>query len=97
MQFLEKNLDFGNILGFLEETWAQKWTKIINFGYVLYPFKHLILKDCSETVFILISTNLSHICGRKGPETPQKGTISLMLHRHENIWKFITWQPQMLH
>ena len=48
-----KFLVFGNILGLLEENWAQKWTKTINFGYVLFLLKHLILKDCSETVFVL--------------------------------------------
>ena len=58
MQFLEKFLVFGNILGFLKENWAQKWTKTINFGYVLFPFKHLILKGCSETVFVLWKTYL---------------------------------------
>ena len=46
-----KKFGFGNILGFLGENWAQKWTKTINFGYVLFPLKHLILKDCSETVW----------------------------------------------
>ena len=45
----EKKLVFGNILGFLRVIWAQKWTKIINFGYVSFPLKHLILKDCSKT------------------------------------------------
>ena len=44
---------FGNILSFLEVNLAQKWTKTINFVYVLFPIKHLILKDCSETVFVL--------------------------------------------
>ena len=44
---------FGNILDFVGVHWAQKWTKTINFGYVPFPFKHLILKDCSETVFAL--------------------------------------------
>ena len=48
-----KNLVFGNILTFLEVNGAQKWTKTIKFGYVLFPIKHLILKDCSETVFVL--------------------------------------------
>ena len=48
-----KKFVFGNILGFLGLNWAQKWTKTINFGYVLFPLKHLILKDCSETVFVL--------------------------------------------
>ena len=49
----KKTLVFGNILGFLGVHWVQKWTKTINFGYVLFPLKHSILKDCSETVFVL--------------------------------------------
>ena len=53
-----RSLVFGNILGFLWENWAQKWTKTIKFGYVLFPLKHLILKDCSETVFVLWKTYL---------------------------------------
>ena len=49
----KKVLGFGSILGFLGVKWAQKWTKTVNFGYVLFQLKHLILKDCSETVFVL--------------------------------------------
>ena len=44
---------FGNILGLLGVNWAQKWTKTINFRYVPLQVKHLILKNCSETVFAL--------------------------------------------
>ena len=80
MQFLKKNLIFGNILGFLGVNWVQKWTKIINFGDVLFLLKHLILRGCSESVCLMkdvalveISANLSHICRRKGLETLQKG------------------------
>ena len=58
LQFLEKILVFGNILVFCGENWAQKLTKTINFGYVSFPFKHLILKDFSETVFDLWKTYL---------------------------------------
>ena len=47
-----KNLVYGNILVFWGENWAQKWTKTINFGYVSFRLKHLILKDCSETIFV---------------------------------------------
>ena len=47
-----KNFGF-NILGFLGVNWAQKWTRTINFGYILFPLKQLILKDCSETAFVL--------------------------------------------
>ena len=52
----EKILVFGNILCFPGLNWAQKWTKTFNFGYVLSPLKHLILKDCLETVFLLRET-----------------------------------------
>ena len=48
-----KNLVFGNILVVLGENWAKKWTKTINFGYVSFRLKHLIVKYCSETVFVL--------------------------------------------
>ena len=71
-----KILFLGNILGFLGVNRAQKWTKNVKFGYVLFPLKHLILKDCSDTAFALslveISANSNHIWRRKGPETPQK-------------------------
>ena len=53
-----KILVFGNILGFLGVNWAQKWTKTVNFGYVSFPLKHFILKDCSETAFLLWETYL---------------------------------------
>ena len=63
-----------------------------------------LFKDClclmKDVPLVEILTNLSHICGRKGPEIPpppKKGAISWMLHCHENIWKFIIWQLQMLH
>ena len=99
-----KILVFSNILGLLEENWAQKLTKTINFGYILFPLKHLILKDCSEAV-CLIKTYLwlkfqqtrVIFAGERAQKPPPKETISWMLHHHENIWKFITWQPQMLH
>ena len=58
MQFLEKILVFGSILGLLEENCAQQWTETINFGYNLFPLKLLILKDCLETVFVLWNTYL---------------------------------------
>ena len=48
-----KILVFGNILSFLVDNCAQKWTKTENFGNVPFWLKHLILKDCSDTVFAL--------------------------------------------
>ena len=48
-----KILIFGNIFIFLRVNWAQKWTKTENFGYVPFPLKHVILKHCSHTAFVL--------------------------------------------
>ena len=99
-----KILLFGNILGFQGVNWAQQWTKIVKFRCVPFLLKHLILKDCSYTVFVLWETisgpnfsKLEPYLGEKGPRNSPKGAISWMLHHHENIWKFITWQPHMLH
>ena len=49
----KKILVFGNILSFTGVNWAQKWTKTVNLGYVPFPLKDIILKDCSYTVFVL--------------------------------------------
>ena len=48
-----KNFGFWQYFGFSVEKLRPKWTKTINFGYVSFPLKHLILKDCSDTVFVL--------------------------------------------
>ena len=48
-----KSFGFWWYFGFSGGKWVQKWTKTINFGYVSFPLKHLILKDCSETAFVL--------------------------------------------
>ena len=53
-----KNVGFWQHLGFSGGNWAQKWNKTINFGYVPSPLKHLISKDCTETVFVLQKTYL---------------------------------------
>ena len=74
-------LVFSNILGFPGVNWAQKWTTTFNFGYVLFPLKHLILKDCLETVFVLWDTTYRwsnfqqtvHYLGEKGLRNPPKG------------------------
>ena len=101
-----KILVFSNILGFPGVNWAQKWTKTFNFGYVLFPLKHLILKDCLETVFVLWDTTyrwskFQQTCAIFRGERAEKTTVlerivPWMLHRHENILTFIPWQPQML-
>ena len=49
----EKNLVFGSIFDLPGINWAQKWTKTFNFGYVPFLLKHLILKDCLDSVFVL--------------------------------------------
>ena len=40
-----KILVFGNILC-PGVNWAQIWTKNVTFGYVWFPLKDIILKDC---------------------------------------------------
>ena len=84
---------FGNILGFPGVNWVQKWTKTIKFAYVSFLLKHLILKDCSATVFVLWETtsgqNFSKVepyLGEKRPRNPPNRSISWMLHCHKNIW-----------
>ena len=87
-----KSLVFGNVFFFLVVNWAQKWTKTLNFGYVPFVLKHLILKHCSHPVFALwwntSGPNLNKFepyLGEKESRNPQKGPISWLLHRHENI------------
>ena len=46
-----KILFFGNILCFPVVNWVQKWTKTVNFGYVPFPLKVIILEDSSNNVF----------------------------------------------
>ena len=48
-----KKLVFRNILGFLEVNWVQKWMEVVNLGYGLLLLKGLVLKNCSEIVFII--------------------------------------------
>ena len=51
--FSGKILVFGYILRFAGVNWALKWIKTFNFGYVLFPLKHVILKGCLDTVCVL--------------------------------------------
>ena len=46
-------LFFGIIFVFPGVNWAQIWIKTVSFGYVPFPVKNIILKDCSYTVFML--------------------------------------------
>ena len=41
---------FGNILCFPGVNWAQKSTKTVNFGYVLFPLQDKIFKHCSYSL-----------------------------------------------
>ena len=75
-----KILVFGNVFAFPGVNWTQKWTKTFKFGYVLFPLKHLILKDCLDTVFLLweATTGLNfskfvRYLGKKGLRKPPKG------------------------
>ena len=107
----DKILVFGNILCFPGLNWAQKWTKTFNFGYVLSPLKHLILKDCLETVFLLRETTsgrdfsklvpylgekeLNHISVGYVQKTAQKQPKIVPFA--ENVWNFKTAELQIRH
>ena len=49
-------LVFSNIFGFPAVNWAPKWTKTVNFGCVSFELKFNILKDFTNTVFVLLET-----------------------------------------
>ena len=68
-------LVFGNILRFPRVNLAQKWTKTVNFWYILFVSKHLVLKYCSYTgiPLVQVSTYSGCIWWKKGQETPKKG------------------------
>ena len=96
----------ANILGFLEENWAQKWTKTINFGYVLFLLKHLILKDCSETVFTLWKTYLWSkfqqtqviFAGERAQKTPKRGHFMdvALPRKHLKIYNWTTTNAALM-
>ena len=101
-----KNLVFGNILDFLGENWAQKWTKTINFGYVSFPLKHSILKDCSETVFVLWKTYLWSkfqqtrviFAGERAQKPPKRGHFmdAASPQKHLKIYNLTTTNATLM-
>ena len=101
-----KILVFGNILGFLGVNWAQKWTKTVNFGYVPFPLKHLILKDSSETVFVLWDTYLwlkfqqtwVIFEGETAQKPPKRGHFmdAALPQKHLKIYNFTTTNATLM-
>ena len=91
-----KILVFGIIFDFPGVNWAPKWAKTVSFGYVLFPRKDIILKDCSYAVFVLwCSTSGPYFSTiwpflwKLWPQNPPKCAISWMFNCHENIWTFL--------
>ena len=73
-------LVLSNIFGFLAVNWALKWTKTVNFGCIPFEPKFKILKDFSNTVFVLLEEYLwsksqqdRTIFGGVRPKIPKKG------------------------
>ena len=101
-----KKFVFGNILGFLGLNWTQKCTKTINFGYVLFPLKHLILKDCSETVFVLWKTYLwlkfqqtrVIFAGERAQKPPKRGHFmdAALPRKHLKIYNLTTTNAALM-
>ena len=83
-----KILVFGNILGFPGINWAQKWTKTFNFRYVPFLLKHLILKDCLDTSFVLWEPTSGQNFSTLVPYLVEKG-----LRNSPKGW-FHGWQPK---
>ena len=52
-----KKCYFWQYLGFSGGKLGPKMDQT-SFGYILFPLKHLMLKDCSETIFVLWKTYL---------------------------------------
>ena len=59
--------------------------------FLKYSF--FFLNNTPGENFIKIGQHLKKL----GPKKPPKRAISWMLNQHEKLWKFITWQPQMLY
>ena len=53
---------------------AQKRTKTVNFEYVPFVLKHLILKDCSQTIFVLQYIPSGEIFNKIEPYSREKST-----------------------
>ena len=47
-------LSFSNISGFSAVNWAPKWSKAVNFRCLPFQLKFKILKEFSNTVFVLL-------------------------------------------
>ena len=100
-----KILVFGNILGFPEISWAQKWIKIFNFGYVPFLLKHLILKDCLNTVFVLWETTsgqnfrklLPYLWEKRLRNSPKGGFMDAASpQKHLNIYNLTATNAKLL-
>ena len=82
-----KNFGFWQYFEFSGGKLGPKWTKTINFVYIPFLLKHLILKDLSYERHApgWNFSKLESYLQEKGPRNLPKGAISWMLHRHENI------------
>ena len=93
---------FGNILGFLGINWAHKWTKTMKFGYVPFPLKHLILKECSENVFVLRNTYLEQtrviFRGERVQKPPKRGHFmdAALPQKHSKIYNLATTNATLM-
>ena len=94
----------GNIFGFLAVHWVPNWTKTVNFGRISFESKCKILKDFSNTVYLIryyLWTKLQKVetifWGVRAQKKKQKGIISWMLNQYKKIWKFLTSQLHMLY
>ena len=89
-------LVLSNVFGFLAVNWALKWTKTVNFGCIPFEPKFKILKDSSNTVFVLLEKYLwsksqqdRTIFEGVWPKIPKKGPFHRCWINRKNFEKFL--------
>ena len=93
-QKLKKNLNFASVQFQLKKEFSKTCAVSVKKRIFQSFFKHSVpvLNTTSGASF----TEIEPYFGELGPQKPLKWPNSWMLHHHENFWKFITWQKQML-
>ena len=105
-----EDIVFGEILvstNILDFSWlikAQKWTKAVKFEYVSFEenstfwkiLQILCLHNVKEYLLEVLWQNQVLFGEKRTPNFP-KWAISWMLNQYKNLWKFVTWQLQMLY
>ena len=94
-------LVFSNILVFLGVHWIWKWTKIVTFGCVPLQSKFKVFERFFKSWFSLHETYLWWKFQQDwiifGAQTPTRKDHFMDAESVQKLWKFSTWQWQMLY